>query len=404
MFAKAARLLIVLVLASPAAAQETRAAQLQSERSAKATRLKPYEPGRLEKVILQVEEGRLRRLIAPHNGFFVEYGYTYKPVGSGMAFGGGWRHDLFDRRTRFKFEAGGSLRGYRMLRADFALPRLADEHLELGVEGAYRKQPQDDFYGLGPDSREEMRVSYQFKGRHVEGRAIFKPQEWLQIGTRFGWLNSSIGSGTDTRFPSIEMVFDDGAAPGLQAQPEYRYAEAFAAADNRDEPGNTRAGGYYIVAWRKYNDQDLNRYNFRLFQARARRFFPVFDKKRVFAVQAQLTATAADDGHVVPFFLQPTLGGSHTLRSVHEYRFRDRNMLAMNVEYRWEAFAALDMALFADFGKVAPRVSELDFSDLKRGYGIGFRFNTPGTVFFRIDIATGAGEGVHYYFKMNNAF
>ena len=41
---------------------------------------------------------------------------------------------------------------------------------------------------------------------------------------------------------------------------------------------------------------------------------------------------------------------------------------------------------------------------MKRGYGIGFRFNTPSTVFFRFDIATGAGEGVHYYFKFSNAF
>lgn len=405
MLSKAATwLLLVLMLAVPAAAQETRAAQLERERAAKATQLKPYKPNKLEAFVMRAEEGRLQRLIAPHNGFFVEYGYKHKPVGSGLGFGGGWRHDLFDRRARLVLEAGASFRRYQMLRADFSLPRLANEHLELGVEGTYRKQPQDDFFGLGPESREDMRVSFLFKGRQVEGRAIVKPRGWLQLGTRLGWLDPSIGSGADKRFPSIEQLFDDGAAPGLLAQSKYRYVEGFAAADNRDEPGNARAGGYYSVAWRKYNDQDLNRYSFRLFDAHARRFFAVFDKKRVFALQAQLTATAADDGQEVPFFLQPTLGGSHALRSVHEYRFRDRNLLAMNVEYRWEAFGALDMALFADFGKVAPRVSDLDFSDMKRGYGIGFRFNTPGTVFLRIDIATGAGEGVHYYFKFSNAF
>jgi hypothetical protein len=400
----AAWLLLLLTLAAPAGAQDTRAAQLQRERAAKATRLKPYDRGKLEKFIMQAEEGRLRRLIAPHNGFFLEYGYTYKPVGSGIGLGGGWRHDLFDRRARVELEAGASLRRYQMVRVDFSLRRLADEHLELGVEGTYRHQPQDDFYGLGLGSLKEMRVSYLFEGRAVEGRAIVRPRSWLHLGTRVGWLDTEIGAGKDKRFPSIALLFGDVAAPGLFAQPRYRYSEAFVAADNRDEPGNARAGGQYTLAWRKYADLDLNRYSFRLLDAHARRFFPIFDKKRVFALQAQLVSTAADDGHEVPFFLQPTLGGGHSLRSVHDYRFRDRSVFGFNVEYRWEAFAALDMALFTDFGTVAPRMADLDLGDLKRAYGLGFRFNTPGAVFFRIDIATGAGEGIRYYFKFSNAF
>jgi len=406
MLAKAAAgLLLCLTIAIPAAGQEaTRAEQLQRERAEKATRLKPYEPSKLEKFVIRAEEGRLRRLIAPHNGFFAEYGYTYKPVGSGIAFGGGWRHDLFDRRARAVLEAGWSFRNYQMVRGDFFLPRLADGLLEVGLEGNYRKQPQDDFYGLGPDTREETRVSFLYKGTEVQGRAIVKPRSWLRVGTRVGWLDPDIGTGTDDRFPSIEETFDSITAPGLLDQPQYRYGEAFAIADNRDERGNARAGGYYAVAWRRYGDQDLNRFSFSRFNAHALRFFPIFDKKRVFAFQAQLTATSADDGNEVPFYMQPTIGGGHNLRSVTDYRFRDRSALGFNAEYRWEAFTALDMAVFADFGTVAGRVSDLDLGNLTPGYGIGFRFNTPQAVFLRFDIATGAGEGVHFFIKFSNAF
>jgi hypothetical protein len=405
MRAKAAiGLLIVLVTAPPAFCQETRAAQLERERAAKAKRLEPYKPTKLEAFVIRAEEGRLRRLISPHNGFFAEYGYTHKPVGSGIGFGGGWRHDLFDRRARAVFEAGASFRGYQMLRADFSLPRIRDGLLELGVEGVYRRQPQDDFYGLGANTRTDTRVSYLFEGRHIEGRAILRPRSWLEIGTRLGQLHPSLGTGTDDRFPSVEELFDDPSAPGLFVQPDYRYMEGFAAIDNRDEPGNARAGGYYTVAWRKYADQDLDRHSFRQFDAHARHFIPIFDKKRVFALQAELLAATPDDGHTVPFFMQPYLGGGHSLRSVADYRFRDRSVFHFNAEYRWEAFAALDMALFTDFGTVAPRVSDIDLGELKRGYGIGFRFNTPGAVFLRIDIATGAGEGTRFYFKFSNAF
>lgn len=405
MFARAAAgLLLILLTASTALSQETRSAQLERERAEKAKRLEPYEPTKLEAFVIQAEEGRLRRLISPHNGFFAEYGYTHKPVGSGIGFGGGWRHDLFDRHARVVLEAGASFRRYHMLRADFSLPRLADGKVELGVEAVHRRQPQDDFYGLGLNTRKDMRVSYLFEGREIEGRAILRPRSWLEIGTRIGQLHPSLDAGRDERFPSIEELFDDISAPGLSTQSDYRYIEAFAAADHRDEPGNARAGGYYTVAWRKYNDEDLGRYSFRFFDAHARHFFPIFDKKRVFALQAALLSTAPDEGHDVPFFMQPYLGGGHTLRSVADYRFRDRAVFHFNIEYRWEAFAALDMALFTDFGTVAPRVSDIDLGDLERGYGIGFRFNTPAAVFFRIDIATGAGEGTRYYFKFSNAF
>ena len=404
MLFKAAAGLLIVLMAAPALAQDTRAGQLQRERAEKAKRLEPYEPSKLEAFVIRAEEGRLRRLISPHNGFFAEYGYTHKPVGSGIAFGGGWRHDLFDRQARVVLEAGASLRRYQMLRADFSLPRLAGGTLELGVEGVYRKQPQDDFYGLGLDTTKDMRVSYLFEGREVEGRAIVRPRSELSLGARVGQLNPSLGPGKDSRFPSIEGLFDDGSAPGLLAQSDYRYTEVFAAVDNRDEPGNARDGGYYTIAWRQYSDQDLDRYSFRRFDAEARHFIPIFDKKRVFALQAAIASTTPDTGHDVPFFMQPYVGGGHTLRSVADYRFRDRSVFHFNVEYRWEAFAALDMALFTDFGTVARRVSDLDLGDLKRAYGIGFRFNTPGAVFFRADIATGAGEGIRYYFKFSNAF
>ena len=110
---------MVLVSAAPALSQETRAAQLERERAEKAKQLKPYEPSKLEAFVIKAEEGRLRRLIFPHNGFFAEYGYTHKPVGSGIGFGGGWRHDLFSRQARAVVEAGATFRGAPLLRAEF---------------------------------------------------------------------------------------------------------------------------------------------------------------------------------------------------------------------------------------------------------------------------------------------
>lgn len=403
-------LLIVAALAAtigfPAAAvaQDTRAELLERLRAEKASQLKPYEAGRLERWVMRAEDGRLRRLITPHNGFFVSLGYTHKPVGAGIGFGGGFRHDLFDRRARIELGAGSSFGNYQMVRADFSLPRLFDERLELGVEALYRRHPQEDFYGPGPDSSEADRVSYLFKGRELQGRAIVAVAPWLRVGTLVGHLAPSIGAGTDARFPTLEAGFDQRAAPGIFEQPSYAYGEAFADVDYRDEPGNARAGGRYRVGLRKYGDRDLDRYGFRSLDLLFQQFVPLFDKKRVFAFQAAVVGTSAEEGHQVPFYMQPTVGGSRTLRSVADYRFRDTHAMWLNAEYRWEVFSALDMALFTDWGQVAPGGSELSLSNLTPAYGIGFRFNTAQAVFFRVDVATGGGEGLQLFVNFNRAF
>ncbi|HJR57915.1 MAG TPA: BamA/TamA family outer membrane protein [Vicinamibacterales bacterium] len=396
--------LMVAVMAAPAAAQETRAEILARQRAEKASQLQPYEPKRLEEALIWVERTNPLAKIAPYNGFYVQYGYTGKPVGSGIALGGGWRHDLLDRNARVVFEAGQSMRGYRMARVDFSLPRLLDERFEIGVEGAYRHQPQEDFYGLGFDTRRADRVNYRYRAPEVQGRAMFKPADWLNAGVRLGRMNVSIGPGTDGRFPSIEERFADADAPGLAAQPDYTYGDLFATLDTRDQPGNAREGAYIGVLWRRYNDQDLDRYSFHSVDLEAQHFLPIFDKKRVLAARFRMTATTAEDGQEVPFYFRPTIGGGDSLRSASDYRFRDRNAAVMNFEYRWEAFSGLDMALFSDFGTVAPRLAGLEFSRIRGAYGIGLRFNTYKAVWLRLDVAAGGSEGIRTFLKYSKAF
>jgi hypothetical protein len=393
-------------LANPPAvsAQDTRAATLEQQRAAKAAKVEPYRPGKIEKALLYVERENPLAKIAPYNGPYVAYGYTRKPVGAGIGASVGYRRDLFDRRARAVVEGGMTLRGYRMLRGDFSLPYLARDKAELGIEVSDWHSPQEDFFGMGPASLDADRVSFLYDRREVQGRAVLKPIRGLQAGVRYGRLDASLGSGTDRRYPSLEQRFGDAEAPGLIDQPDYSYTDLFAVADSRDQRGNPRAGGYYGFTWRRHADRDFDRYSFRLFEADLQQFFPIFDKKRVIAVRGRIATTATDAGHIVPFYLRPTLGGSDSLRSAADYRFRDNNALSINVEYRWEAFSGLDMALFTDFGKVAPRAGDLDFSGLERAYGIGFRFNTYKSVFLRIDAALAGHDTPRFFFKFSKAF
>ena len=168
-------------------------------------------------------------------------------------------------------------------------------------------------------------------------------------------------------------------------------------------PGNPRSGGRYTAKWSAFQDQSFGHYDFSQFDAEAQQYFPFFNYRRVIALRAKTTLTRTADGHEVPFFMQPTVGGSEDLRGYQESRFRDRNMTVFNAEYRWEAFSGLDMALFADAGQVAHTVDQLKFNEMKTAGGIGFRFNTAKSVFLRVDVGY-SNEGTRMFLKFGHVF
>ena len=118
------------------------------------------------------------------------------------------------------------------------------------------------------------------------------------------------------------------------------------------------------------------------------------------ALRAATSSTETSNGNDVPYFLMPDLGGSHTLRGYSTWRFRDRNRLLFTGEYRWTAGPFVDMALFADAGKVAARFSDLDLHDLKQSYGIGLTLHTLNRTVTRIELArTREGMGLSFSFS-----
>jgi hypothetical protein len=323
--------------------------------------------------------------------------------GGGFSYGLGYRRHLFDDRVRFEVSAAQSFKIYREMGGELFLPRLFKSRVIAGTEVYYRRFPQEDFYGIGDGTLEDDRANYRISGMDYSGMAAWRPRPWLSAGTRIGWLDFDLGSGTDSQFPSIEELFAPSETPGFESEPDYQYSEIFADADWRDERSNPRSGGHYRFAWLRYADRDLDQFSFSRISMEGGHFFPVFDKKRVFLVRARTILSDPDTGHEVPFYLMPTLGGSHTLRSVNDFRFRANNLILLNAEYRWETFTGMDMALFADAGKVTTDRGDIDLTGLKKAYGIGFRFGTYRGTFFRIDIGHGE-EGFRFFIKYSGPF
>lgn len=71
-------------------------------------------------------------------------------------------------------------------------------------------------------------------------------------------------------------------------------------------------------------------------------------------------------------------------------------MLIFNLEYRWEVSEGTQLVFFGDAGYAWPLFHDISWDEIKTGYGVGVRFDTPiGPV--RLDYGIGEAGGQTYF-------
>jgi len=391
-------------LASAADAQEptTRAETLQREREEKAQHLKPPEHGRLERGLMDLESGRVfERILNPAEGLYPKIGNI--TTGSGFSFGPGYRYPrLFGGQVEFSSFVAASFTQYWMIDARLDAPRLANGRVGLGIHGQRYDFPKEDFFGLGPDSSRDNEVIYGLRNTVLGGYGTVRPMSWLELTAGVDYLNPDIDPLSEE--DSLLRVFTPADAPGVLVQPDFFRYTATLDVNTRFPRGNARRGGRYAITYRRYDDTETNFFSFNRVDIDLQQYVPLVRDRRILALHARAVMTDADAGAEVPFYFQPTLGGPDDLRGFRNLRFRDRNTLLFQAEYRWEIFTAVDGAIFYDIGKVAPRRQDFNLSEFERDFGIGFRFGTSNGVFLRVEGAFGSSAGAHFILRFGNVF
>jgi hypothetical protein len=399
-------LLAALALSAAAHAQEpepdSRAGVLRRAREVKAAQLHPPEATRLERVLLDLENGRLlERVLNPAEGLYPKIGNI--TAGSGFSAGPGYRTPgRLGGHADISLFAAASLKRYWMLEARLRMPRLLDERLTVDLHAQRSDFPEEDFFGIGAGSARSDHVTYGLRRSVAGATAAYRPAPWLTLGGTADYLAPAISTGGRSR--SIARRFDDRSAPGLFDQPAFARYEAAADLNVREPRGNSRRGGRYAVTYQRFEDLDRGRYSFDRLEADVQQYIPLLRDRRVLALRGLASVSSADRGAEIPFYLLRTLGGPDDLRGFRRFRFRDRHALLLQAEYRWEIFAAVDGALFYDAGKVASRIEDLTLRDLESDYGIGFRFGTRNGVFLRVEGAFGSSGGTHFIFRFGHVF
>jgi hypothetical protein len=381
---------------SPPAGEETRAGQIEAQEQAKAGELKPYTPDKAELLVRKLEEQFLTGALHWHPYFTSAY------AGCGFTLGAGYATHVGDYNT---LDMRGSITftNCKRLEAEFIAPRLFGRRGTLSLLGGWREATQVGFYGYGTgNTSKDDRVNYGFTQPYASATLEVRP--WRRYftlvgGAEYSRWDQGEGSGS---FPSVEEVYTPETLPGLDAEVTYLHTLGTVGFDSRTSPGYTRTGGFYGITLHDYHDGD-DAYSFRQVDYEAIQHIPILRDAWVLSLHGLVQTTYTNDGHVVPFFMLPSVGGGSTLRGFTSWRFRDENAILFQVEWRVLVNNFLETAIFYDAGKVTESRADLDLDGLKSDFGIGFRMHGPAATPVRIELAKG-NEGLVLVFAAHATF
>ena len=382
---------------------ETRMATIERQQQEKAANLSPAGPDRIEGVLEKyIGDDPMNKYVGGIPGLNLRLGGL--PSGSGVAAGLEYmRPDLAGGLMMFRMSAAGSTNLWHGLETEFSFPRVGGRYLDASFLARRVDATSIQYFGPGENSDKDRESNYHREENSFGGTLVFKPtRRHLKLGltTEYRLFNTSPGSGDDGH---IERKFTPEEAPGIDHQTHYLQLSPFVDIDLRDKPSDPHRGTHLLLQFDRFDDRKHDRYSFQRFNGSLEHYIPFLNEKRVVALRAETVLSQADSGNVVPFYMQPTLGGSSDLRGYARYRFQDDSMFVTSAEYRWELFTLMDTALFVDAGKVFHRNRDFSFGHMEIDGGFGFRFKTRDAVIFRVDTAF-SREGYGLWFAFSHVF
>jgi surface antigen Omp85-like protein len=391
--------LLYLSLAIPAGAQEpaTRAAAIEREQADKAQSLHPFQPDKIEAAVNHISDIVFTGQLHWHPFWTSAYS------GGGFTLGAGYLsyvspYNMLDVRGSITFS------GYKRIEAQFLAPMLFKRRATLAVTGGWREATEVGFYGIGTHNTSvDNRANYGFKQPYASALLDVRPTRGvLTLRPGFELTQWQQGPPTHGSQPSVDEIYSASALPGLNAAPVYAHSQVTVGVDTRAAAGYARRGGLYAVTAHDFADNDSN-FGFDQIDYEVIQHIPLLREAWVVSLHGRVQSAQEKDGQTIPFFMLPALGGGDDLRAFSSWRFRDRNSLLLQGEWRVMVNRFFDTAVFYDAGMVQPRLADLSLNHMKNDYGIGFRFHGPTVTPLRIEFGTG-NEGFALIFAASQVF
>jgi outer membrane protein assembly factor BamA len=262
----------------------------------------------------------------------------------------------------------------------------------LSGNAGYSRFPAD-FYGIGNASPATASEAFTPRSLMLQGLAELRVAPALYAGL----------GGEFSRVRMLEVEPGRALASGTIAGSGGGDLAGLAAAvtyDSRDNTIAARSGGYARLLVRHYTEFAGSDFGFTRTDLDLRRFRS-FGGDHVVAVQGVWSAASGD----VPFYRLPELGGQNLLRGFYQGRYRDRQLIAAQAEYRTPGWRRMGLAAFAGAGQVADGMDGFTLSNIHVAAGAGLRvtLNRQERMALRLDYGVG-GRGSGFYITVGEAF
>lgn len=293
-----------------------------------------------------------------------------------------------------------SLYGAITLNKQFSIGLSADmfllgDYLKTNSAIEYSYFP-DYFWGVGDNTQENGKEKFTEKTYHFRGSLLAKILPNLYAGPHYKLLFDQVPDKTaDGILSSSQIRGSDGtviSGPGLEAN-----------YDSRDNGFYPTKGLY--MNFRGYVSHKAfgSEYNFTKMELDTR-FFLAMNHENILAFQLFYENAAMD----APFQALSRLGGDMMMRGYYQGRYRDKNYLAFQTEYRYPVYKSFSGVLFGGAAQVAGRIDQMNFApeDLKYSWGAGLRYNVEEKehINFRLDMGMDRDKNINFYFMIKDAF
>lgn len=329
--------------------------------------------------------------------------------------------NLLGNRTTFDLEGFYSQNSQRLVRLTVASPPLLDDRLMVLFRGAYVKDPQRRFWGLGNNDQgsdpasvngiEDIRAGLTF---------AWRPFERLSFNLESGWrrVNINAGHGLDN-LPDTQDAFPNLTGIGGGDVSPLALSLVWTSRDDIFNPTE----GWRLILKALHTNRDLGSdFEFSQFIGDLGFVYSFFDDRVTLAARANGEQILGPDS-AVPFWELAELGGDDTLRGYFPMRFLGTGRVVVNTELRFPLFdfdffdlwrVKIGGVAFGDTGRVfiseqAIRDEEGDSarSEVNRyrwDYGGGLRISLSEALVARIDVGFSEEETALVYLAFGQTF
>lgn len=295
------------------------------------------------------------------------------------------------RNSQFQLGGAYTQEKQSLFYLPFQLYYKNDEYYTFGELGYYKYTY--NFWGVGDETKAIAEENYEvdYPRLRLNFTKLFKKN--FYAGFRYWFDNYEVGKVKDNGI--LDQNKGIGAEGGIISS-----LGLIGIYDSRDNYNFPSKGEYIELVITQNSEYFGSPFEFTRLSLDYVKYLNVY-RKHILALNAYVVNMYGNP----PFNELALLGGRRKMRGYYEGRFRDKNLIVLQTEYRMPLFWRVGAVVFGGVANVADDFGNFNISTFKANYGGGIRFalDQDDKVNIRLDYGIGKGTS-GFYLTIGEAF